>query len=125
MFVLRREKMRCSSILALFFISGAAIQPTIAQTTSLSEETKAPIAPVQNVNDGDVELDANSESNTRAGRLDEADQEEAVREDVIQEQLEQSRSEQNASASRAREPQSANQWLAELQNIITNANFLQ
>ena len=77
MFVLRQEKMRCSSILALFFISGAAIQPTIAQTTSLSEETKAPIAPVQNVNDGDVELDANSESNTRAGRLDEADQEEA------------------------------------------------
>ena len=90
--------MRRSSILALFFISGAAIQPTIAQTTLLSEETKAPIAPVQNVNDGDVELDANSESNTRAGRLDEADQEEAVREDVIQEQLEQSRSEQNASA---------------------------
>jgi len=85
--------MRCSSILALFFISGAAIQPAVAQTTSLSEETKAPIAPVQNVNDGDVELDANSESNTRAGRLDEADQEEAVREDVIQEQLEQSRSE--------------------------------
>lgn len=115
--------MRCSSILALFFISGAAIQPTIAQTTSLSEETKAPIAPVQNVNDGNVELDANSESSTRAGRLDEADQEEAVRGDVIQEQLEQSRSEQNASASRARAPQSANQWLAELQNIITNANF--
>ncbi|HAA98331.1 MAG TPA: sigma-E factor regulatory protein RseB [Alteromonas macleodii] len=115
--------MRCSYILALFFISGAAIQPTIAQTTSLSEETKAPIAPVQNVNDGNVELDANSESNTRAGRLDEAEQEEAVRDDVIQEQLEQSRSEQNASASRTREPQSANQWLAELQNIITNANF--
>ena len=115
--------MRCSSILALFFISGTAIQPTVAQTASLSEETKAPIAPVENVNDGDVELDASSESNTRAGRLDEADQEEAVQEDLIQEQLEQNRSEQNASASLAREPQSANQWLAELQNIITNANF--
>ena len=76
MFVLRQEKMRCSYILALFFISGAAIQPTIAQTTSLSEETKVPIAPVQNVNDGDVELDANPESNTRAVRLDVADQEE-------------------------------------------------
>ncbi|WP_334021222.1 MucB/RseB C-terminal domain-containing protein [Alteromonas sp. S015] len=110
--------MRCSSILALFFISGTAIQSSVAQTTSQSEETKAPGTSVKNVSDGDVKLDANSETLAKVDQGEDAGPEVA-----IHEQVEQSRNEQHAAASHTRHLQSANQWLAELQNIITNANF--
>lgn len=106
--------MRCRSILALFFISGLGVQPAVAQTSSVEEAESSRIAALSS-SENNTELKANSEASIKVDQQELSEQREAVEEQV--------REEQRATASQVQQPQSANQWLAELQNIITNANF--
>ena len=108
--------MRCSSILALFFISGGAINPTFAHAMTPSEVTSSSGTRVQ------ANSDAKSEDNSSTGK-NATQEERGEQEESPQGQTDQSRNEKNATASPTLQLQSANQWLAELQNIITNANF--
>ena len=98
--------MRCRSILALFFISGLGVQPAVAQTSSVEEAESSRIA-VLSSSENNTELKANSEASIKVDQQELSEQREAVEEQV--------REEQRATASQVQQPQSANQWLAELQ----------
>ncbi|GFD70203.1 sigma-E factor regulatory protein RseB [Alteromonas sp. KUL156] len=101
--------MRCRSFVALFFISGTVIQPALAQLTPSTLGLQISATPAQSSTTDLGGQDANKEGSQR-------DREEQTRN-------ERQRDEQSDARQRAEVPQSASQWLAELQNIITNANF--
>ena len=109
MFVLRREKMRFSSILALFFISGVVIQPAFAQSVSSNQGTQSSDTVTQ---PSPSEI-LGEEPNKQSLQNNEADNGREERQP----------DEQSEAVRRTDVSQSASQWLAELQNIITNANF--
>ena len=101
--------MRFSSILALFFISGVVIQPALAQSVSSNQGTQSSDTVIQ---PSPSEI-LGEDSNKQSLQNDEADNGHEERQP----------DEQTESVRRTEVPQSASQWLAELQNIITNANF--
>lgn len=101
--------MRCRYFVALFFISGTVIQPALAQLTPSTLGLQISATPAQS-------------STTDLGGQD-ANKEGSQRDSEDQTRNERQRDEQSDARQRAEMPQSASQWLAELQNIITNANF--
>lgn len=116
--------MRCSSIFALFFITGSAIQPTHAQSASFEQEAKNTTisgAPAHTTNGGNSESQANLVPDKALAQQENSKPEESEQEYDNQKQGKRALEEQFTPE--LSQPQSANQWLAELQNIITNANY--
>ena len=92
--------MRCSSIVALFFISGAVVQTTHAQSSSAVSQVPRTSSQSPAVSDkAEVDPTQDAPHNFQVNET------------------------RDVTASAETQPQSASQWLAELQNIITNANF--
>lgn len=103
--------MRCCSFVALFFISGTVIQPVFAQSTSPADDTQVSSSPRQVSGDVNVSPQEDSQLESSQQQSKEGDLDEVPRD------------REEMPASRGQLPQTASQWLAELQNIITNANF--